>query len=140
MKKTAYAVTLFYSLHFTCFLFGRQDVAAYHSFFRVLLKTDGAVLWHCTDITSGMYNIAAGNIMITAERADSVNFSDAYYTADAVAVVRSEAALALGYSENQAFFRFIFPQVAVRFLPVYKQEIVSLLKSTSIVGYIAIQD
>ena len=226
-------------------------------------------------ITSGMYNIAAGNIMITAERAESVNFSDVYYTADAVAVVRSEteteeaapgffdsiaqsfeknfireerwkmildgigttclitvmstlagtvlaflicmfrrtgsrlanaisniyvkllqgtpmvvllmilyyvvfgksgldavwvaiigfslnvgayvseimrsgiesidggqreAALALGYSENQAFFRFIFPQAAVRFLPVYRGEIVSLLKSTSIVGYIAIQD
>ena len=51
-----------------------------------------------------------------------------------------EAALALGYSENQAFFRFIFPQAAVRFLPVYRGEIVSLLKSTSIVGYIAIQD
>jgi len=51
-----------------------------------------------------------------------------------------EAALALGYSENQAFFRFIFPQAAVRFLPVYKGEIVSLLKGTSIVGYIAIQD
>ena len=51
-----------------------------------------------------------------------------------------EAALALGYSENQAFFKFIFPQASVRFLPVYKQEIISLLKSTSIVGYIAIQD
>ena len=51
-----------------------------------------------------------------------------------------EAALALGYSENQAFFKFIFPQAAVRFLPVYRGEIVSLLKSTSIVGYIAIQD
>ena len=51
-----------------------------------------------------------------------------------------EAALALGYSENQAFFRFIFPQAAVRFLPVYKGEIISLLKGTSIVGYIAIQD
>ena len=51
-----------------------------------------------------------------------------------------EAALALGYNENQAFFKFIFPQAAVRFIPVYKQEIVSLLKSTSIVGYIAIQD
>ena len=51
-----------------------------------------------------------------------------------------EAALALGYNENQTFFRFIFPQAAVRFIPVYKQEIVSLLKSTSIVGYIAIQD
>ena len=51
-----------------------------------------------------------------------------------------EAALALGYSENQAFFRFIFPQAATRQLPVYRGEIISLLKSTSIVGYIAIQD
>ena len=51
-----------------------------------------------------------------------------------------EAALALGYNENQAFFRFIFPQAAQRFLPVYNGEIISLLKSTSIVGYIAIQD
>ena len=51
-----------------------------------------------------------------------------------------EAALALGYSENQAFFRFIFPQAVVRQLPVYRGEIISLLKNTSIVGYIAIQD
>jgi polar amino acid transport system substrate-binding protein len=46
----------------------------------------------------------------------------------------------LGYSENQAFFKFIFPQASVRQLPVYRGEIISLLKNTSIVGYIAIQD
>ena len=51
-----------------------------------------------------------------------------------------EAALALGYTERQAFYRFIFPQAAVRFIPVYRGEIISLLKSTAIVGYIAIQD
>ena len=51
-----------------------------------------------------------------------------------------EAALALGFSESQTFFRFIFPQAAARIMPVYNQEIVSLLKNTSIVGYIAIQD
>ena len=51
-----------------------------------------------------------------------------------------EAALALGYSENQAFFKFIFPQATVRQIPVYRGEIISLLKNTSIVGYIAIQD
>ena len=51
-----------------------------------------------------------------------------------------EAALALGYTENQAFFRFIFPQAAVRFLPVYRGEVITLLKGTSVVGYIAIQD
>ncbi|MCR5123231.1 MAG: hypothetical protein K6B74_12530 [Ruminococcus sp.] len=40
----------------------------------------------------------------------------------------------MGYSENQAFFRFIFPQAAVRQLPVYRGEIISLLKNTSICG------
>ena len=59
---------------------------------------------------------------------------------EGIDVGQREAALALGYTENQAFFKFIFPQAAVRFLPVYRGEIVSLLKSTSIVGYIAIQD
>ena len=51
-----------------------------------------------------------------------------------------KAALALGYSEHRAFFKYIFPQAAINFLPVYRGELVSLLKSTSIVGYIAIQD
>ena len=51
-----------------------------------------------------------------------------------------EAALALGFTEKQAFYKFIFPQATTRFLPVYRGEIVSLLKNTSIVGYIAIQD
>ena len=46
----------------------------------------------------------------------------------------------MGFSENQSFFRFIFPQAAVRQIPVYRGEIISLLKNTSIVGYIAIQD
>ena len=51
-----------------------------------------------------------------------------------------EAALALGYSERQAFFDFVFPQASVYFIPVLRGELVSLLKSTSVVGYIAIQD
>ena len=51
-----------------------------------------------------------------------------------------EAALALGYNERQTFHDFIFPQAAVRFLPVLRGEMINLLKSTSVVGYIAIQD
>ena len=51
-----------------------------------------------------------------------------------------EAAIALGFTERQAFFNFVFPQAAVTFLPVYRGELVSLLKSTSIVGYISILD
>lgn len=59
---------------------------------------------------------------------------------DSIDAGQREAALALGYSERQAFFRFVFPQAAVRFLPVYRGEMITLLKGTSIVGYIAIQD
>lgn len=51
-----------------------------------------------------------------------------------------EAALALGFRDGQAFREFILPQAAAQFLPVYRGEFVTLLKGTSIVGYVAIQD
>ena len=51
-----------------------------------------------------------------------------------------EAALALGYKENQALFKFIFPQAMNLTAPVYEQEIIALLQETSVVGYIAIED
>lgn len=50
------------------------------------------------------------------------------------------AATALGYSPSQIFFMIILPQAARHFLPVYLGEIDSLLKSTAIVGYIAVVD
>ncbi len=59
---------------------------------------------------------------------------------DSIDSGQEEAALALGFTRNQAFFRFLYPQAAVRFLPVYRGELVNLLNDTSIVGYIAVQD
>lgn len=59
---------------------------------------------------------------------------------DAVDRGQTEAALALGYTDNRAFLRVVFPQAAKHFLPGYKSAIVSLVKDTSIVGYIAVQD
>lgn len=53
---------------------------------------------------------------------------------------QNEAALALGYTKRQSFFKIVFPQAARHFLPVIKGEFVSLVKMTSIVGYITIQD
>lgn len=53
---------------------------------------------------------------------------------------QEEAALSLGYTRNQSFFRFLYPQAAERFMPVYRGEMVTLLNDTSIVGYIAVQD
>lgn len=51
-----------------------------------------------------------------------------------------EAASAMGFNKFQVFIKIIFPQAARNALPVYKGEFISLVKSTSIVGYIAIQD
>ncbi|MCI7760106.1 MAG: ABC transporter permease subunit, partial [[Eubacterium] saphenum] len=51
-----------------------------------------------------------------------------------------EAAFAMGFNKFQVFIKIIFPQAARNALPVYKGEFISLVKSTSIVGYIAIQD
>ena len=51
-----------------------------------------------------------------------------------------EAAYALGYSNRRTFFRIILPQALPHALPAYRGEIVSLIKATAIVGYIAVQD
>jgi len=59
---------------------------------------------------------------------------------NAVEQGQMEAALALGYNDTRAFLRVILPQAMEHFLPVYKGEIVTLIKSTAIVGYIAVQD
>jgi polar amino acid transport system substrate-binding protein len=51
-----------------------------------------------------------------------------------------EAARSLGYGSAGAFFLVTLPQAARNALPVYKNEFIGLVKSTSVVGYIAIQD
>ncbi len=51
-----------------------------------------------------------------------------------------EAARALGFGRFDVFRKVIFPIACRRIMPVYKGEFISLLKSTSIVGYVAIQD
>ncbi len=53
---------------------------------------------------------------------------------------QTEASRALGYSESQSFFRIILPQAAQHFLPIYRNEVVTLIKETSVVGYIAVLD
>ena len=53
---------------------------------------------------------------------------------------QTEAGLALGYTPRQTFIRIVLPQVVKSVMPVYQGEVISLLKGTSIVGYIAVAD
>lgn len=53
---------------------------------------------------------------------------------------QTEAGLSLGFTPFRTFIGIVFPQALRCGLPLYTGECVSLLKSTSIVGYIAIRD
>lgn len=75
----------------------------------------------------------------------SVNFS--VYVAemlrsgmDSVDRGQIEAASAMGFGRVRTFVRIVLPQAARFFLPVYKGEFINMVKMTSVVGYIAIQD
>ena len=59
---------------------------------------------------------------------------------DSVPKGQQEAALALGFNRSQTFFKVVLPQALRQILPIYRGEFINMLKSTSIVGYIAIQD
>lgn len=53
---------------------------------------------------------------------------------------QSEAGIAGGFTKVQTFIYIIMPQALKQVLPVYKGELISLVKMTSIVGYVAVQD
>ena len=53
---------------------------------------------------------------------------------------QTEAGIAMGFTKVETFVFIVLPQAVQRILPVYKGEFISLVKMTSIVGYIAVQD
>jgi polar amino acid transport system substrate-binding protein len=53
---------------------------------------------------------------------------------------QTEAGIAGGFTPAQTFYYIVMPQALIRVLPVYKGELISLVKMTSIVGYVAVQD
>jgi polar amino acid transport system substrate-binding protein len=53
---------------------------------------------------------------------------------------QTEAAISLGFTRFGSFRHIILPQLIQRILPVYRGEFISMVKNTSIVGYVAVQD
>jgi polar amino acid transport system substrate-binding protein len=53
---------------------------------------------------------------------------------------QTEAGISIGFTPVSTFIYIVLPQTVQRILPVYKGEFISLVKMTSIVGYIAVQD
>jgi polar amino acid transport system substrate-binding protein len=59
---------------------------------------------------------------------------------ESIDVGQKEAGIAGGFTKIQTFIYIIMPQALRRVFPVYKGEFISLVKMTSVVGYIAVQD
>jgi len=53
---------------------------------------------------------------------------------------QTEAMLTLGYTNKVAFTKIVLPQAIMNCNSNYRSQIIALLKATSIVGYIAVQD
>ncbi len=58
----------------------------------------------------------------------------------AVDVGQTEAGRALGFGDRDTFTLVVLPQAARQFVPLLLAQFVTLIKDTSIVGYIAVQD
>jgi polar amino acid transport system substrate-binding protein len=85
------------------------------------------------------------NPVIVAVIAFGINFgayvSEMFRTSiESIDRGQREAGIAGGFSKVQTFIHIIMPQAMRQVLPVYKGEFISLVKMTSIVGYIAVQD
>ena len=83
--------------------------------------------------------------IIVAVIAFGMNFaayvSEMFRTAiESVDKGQSEAGIAVGFTPLQTFIYIIMPQAVRQVLPVYKGEFISMVKMTSVVGYIAVQD
>ena len=59
---------------------------------------------------------------------------------ESIPVGQYEAASVLGYNKNQTFFKIIFPQMVKRVLPPVTNEVITLVKDTSLARVIAIPE
>lgn len=122
---------------------------------RMWLKVNGVIGWVIGNIPSVLllmilyYVVFVGGISIGGIGVAIIGFTILFgYTVQglietsvlAVGKGQFEAASALGYTPNRTFFDIILPQASGIAFPQMKKEVTSLIKETSIVGYIAVSD
>ncbi len=89
--------------------------------------------------------LAGGNGIVAAITAFGINFSNLACSlfessVDAVGRGQIEAGRALGFTRMQNWRYIVAPQALKNALPAFKYQAVSMVKGTSIVGYVAITD
>lgn len=89
--------------------------------------------------------LSGGNGILAAVIAFGINFSNLTCTLfqssiETVGKDQIEAGRALGFTNLQNWLYIVRPQALKNALPAYKYQAVSMVKSTSIVGYVAVTD
>ena len=96
-----------------------------------------------------LYYVIFGGLTISAAVVSVICFSLVFGSAvcamvkgrvDTVGVGQTEAACSLGLTDRKAFFHVVLPQALPYILPQYREQISALVKATSVVGYVAVQD
>ena len=101
----------------------------------VLLLIFYFVIFGNVNINPIIVSIIAFSIYFSAYIAEIVNSS--YVSINKIQI---DSAYSLGFSKIQTLKYIIIPQILGIVIPVYKNEIVSLIKLTSIAGYISIME
>mgnify|MGYP000818294036 CR=1 FL=1 len=89
--------------------------------------------------------ISMGYSLIAVFIAFSINYA-AYFAEiyrggiESISAGQYEAAKILGYSKAQTFFRIILPQVIKRILPSVTNEVITLVKDTSLAFVVAVSE
>lgn len=101
----------------------------------VILMVLYYVVFGTVDI-SGVIVSILGFTMIFGAGAGSIMWN----AIQAVDVGQTEAGRALGFSSSATFSLVVMPQAGRRFAPLLRNQFVGLVKDTSVVGFIAVQD
>ena len=125
-----------------------RPVAAVTRFFITVLRGTPLML-QLLAVTYGPYYLfgatVARNKLIPVVIAFAINYA-AYFTEiyrggiESISAGQYEAAAVLGYSKLQTFLRIILPQVIKRILPSVTNEVVTLVKDTSIAFTVSYQE
>ena len=101
----------------------------------VLLMVLYYVIFGSVDISPILVSVFAFTLAF-----GSVSFELIENGIQAVNIGQEEAAKAIGYTEFQSFLKIVFPQAARQFLPLLKREFITMVKMTSVVGYVSCID
>lgn len=138
-----FGTVLGFAIYMLCRKTGRKVSVCFEALFSLLERMPVIVFLMV------LYYIIFGSVDISGVAVSVVAFTLTFSAAmygmlktgvSAVGPGQTEAAYALGYTDRKAFFKIILPQAAGICIPSYRSELISLVKGTAVVGYIAVQD